>query len=212
MNAIDFLASSLKRKDDKPNQDLATNIINSKKDEWVKELVDNLHHKDKNIQSDCIKVLYEIGYRGAPDLIAPYSKEFIEILKSRNNRMVWGAMFAINTIVMQKPEEIYNKLSDIMKAIDNGSVITIDNGISILSQLAAIKKYKATTFPLLFEQLKKCPAKQLPMYAEKAEIAINLDNREQFVDLIETRMSEMTRDTQKKRLLRVLEKSAERSS
>ncbi len=206
MTAIDLIATSLNRRDDNPNQDLAIEIIKSKRNDWVKELVDNLKHKDKNIQSDCIKVLYEIGERGSADMIAPYCKNFGDILKSKNNRLVWGSMIALDTITLINPKEVYDLLPIIISTIDNGSVISIDHGVGIIAQLTSIEAYAETTFPLLIEQLKKCPAKQLPMYAEKSMIAINLANQNQFVDLIESRISEMDRDSQKQRLNKVISK------
>ena len=74
MSAIDYLSTSLNQKDDIPNQELAVEIIRTKRNDWVQELVGLLKHKDKRIQSDSIKVLYEIGERGATDLITPYCK------------------------------------------------------------------------------------------------------------------------------------------
>jgi len=204
MSVTDLLASSLNRSDDKPNQELADGIIKSGRTDWVQELVANLSNKDKNIQSDCIKVLYEIGERGAASMIAPYFETFGNLLESKNNRLVWGAMYALDSIASVSPAEIFSILPAISKAIDKGSVITIDGGVSILAKLAAIKEYSDTTFPLLAEQLKRCPAKQLPMYAEKSAKAINSGNKNQFISMIKERYSEMERDTQKKRLDKVL--------
>ncbi|MBN2214835.1 MAG: hypothetical protein JW723_11370 [Bacteroidales bacterium] len=206
MKAIDLLATSLNRRDDKPNQDLAVEIIKSKRHDWLKELVDNLHHKDKNIQSDCIKVLYEIGECGSADMIAPYYNDFGQILKSKNNRLVWGAMTALDMIASINPEGIYDLLPLIMSAVDNGSVITVDHGVGILSKLAGLKEYSDSAFPLLMEQLRKCPPKQLPMYAEKAMLAINTENKKQLLDLIESRLSEMDKESQKARLRRIIKR------
>ncbi len=61
MSDLPKLASSLGRRDEKPNQEL--------------ELVENLNYKDKNIQRDCIKVIYEIG-ESKPALLSDYAKEF----------------------------------------------------------------------------------------------------------------------------------------
>jgi len=204
MKAIDLLATSLNRSDDKPNQELAEGIIKSNRTDWVQELVENLSNNDKNIQSDCIKVLYEIGERGAASMIAPFYKTFGELLESKNNRLVWGAMYALDSIASVNPSGINSILPEICKAIDKGSVITIDGGVSILAKLAAKEEFAETAFPLLIEQLKRCPAKQLPMYAEKSVQAINAANKNQFVDLIRERYSEMERDSQKKRLDKVL--------
>jgi hypothetical protein len=206
MTAIDLIATSLNRRDDNPNQDLAIEIIKSKRTDWVKELVDNLKHKDKNIQSDCIKVLYEIGERGSADMIAPYCKDFGDILKSKNNRLVWGSMIALDTITLINPKGVYDLLPMIISTIDNGSVISIDHGVGILAQLSSISDYTETTFPLLIEQLKRCPSKQLPMYSEKSVFAINTVNQNQFVDLIQSRISEMDKDSQKQRLNKVIAK------
>jgi hypothetical protein len=204
MKAIDLLATSLNSGDDKPNQELADGIIKSNRTDWVQELVENLGNRDKNIQSDCIKVLYEIGERGAAQMIAPYFKTFGDLLESKNNRLVWGAMYALDSIASVNPSDINSIIPVICKAIDKGSVITIDGGVSILAKLAAVNEFTETAFPLLLEQLKRCPAKQLPMYAEKSVKAINAANKSQFINLIRERYSEMERDSLKKRLDKVL--------
>jgi hypothetical protein len=206
MKAIDLLATSLHRRDDVPNQELANVIIAGNRHEWVKELVENLNHKDKNIQSDCIKVLYEIGERNAPELIAPYWGAFLKILEGKNNRLIWGAMTALDMIALFKPGELYNHLDSICLAIENGSVITIDHGVSILAKLASIKSYESRALPLLIEQLARCPAKQFPMYIEKSVIAINPENKTEFNSIIDARYSDLEKDSQKKRVDRILKK------
>ncbi len=55
----------------------------------LQELIDNLGHKNKGIQNDRIKTLYEIGSAN-PDLVAKYYKEFGKLLESKNHRLVWG--------------------------------------------------------------------------------------------------------------------------
>lgn len=204
MKAIGLLASSLNRKDEQPNQELAIEIIRSKRADWVKELVDHLHDKNKNIQSDCIKVLYEIGERGSGDLIAPYCEDFGKLLDSKNNRLVWGAMTALDTITAFNPAGVYALLSIITRTLDKGSVITIDHGVGLLAKLSGIPEYAAVAFPLLMEQLKKCPPKQLPMYAEKSIVAIHARNKESFTELIQSRMPEMEKESQRTRLRKCL--------
>src|SRR5437588_6134123 len=87
MSVLSKLASSQKRNDEAPNQELAAQIIKDNDQMAVKELVENLTNKDKTIQSDCIKVLYELGERGKPELIVPYTDTFVELLSSNNNRL-----------------------------------------------------------------------------------------------------------------------------
>jgi hypothetical protein len=81
MTIISKLASSLGRRDEVPNQELAHDIIRTKNTKAIKELVDNLASKDKRIQGDCIKVLYEVGAE-RPDLIADYEKDFLNLIES----------------------------------------------------------------------------------------------------------------------------------
>ena len=204
LKATDLLASSIGRRDDNPNQELAKEIIRLKQYDWVKELVGNLNHKDKNIQSDSIKVLYEIGERGAANMISPYCFEFGEVLTSKNNRMVWGAMTALDMIASVYPKGVRDLLPTIARAIDKGSVITIDHGVGILAKLASIEQYADSAFPLLIEQLKRCPIKQLPTYIEKSEMAINEHNHNLFINLIHSRLPEVDNDSQKTKLNKAL--------
>jgi len=206
MSVLKLLASSLDRRDDNPNQELAIKIIKSKQTEWVKELVNNLDNDNKNIQSDCIKVLYEIGERGAAELIAPYYKEFGKLLNSRNNRLVWGAMTALDTIAAVNPQNVSQLLSEIIEALDEGSVITVDHGVSILARLSSLSEYTKVAFPLLLKQLNRCPGKQLPMYAEKSVIAITSSNKKQFLNLLKERYSELKNTSQVKRIDKVIKK------
>src|SRR3954471_17872352 len=109
MSIINQLSTSLHRRDESPNQELAKKVVKSNDSKAVKELVENLRHKDKNIQGDCIKVLYEIGVE-RPDMIANHLNEFAALLESKNNRLVWGAMTALDYITQQAPEAIYRLL------------------------------------------------------------------------------------------------------
>ena len=206
MIAIDLLATSLNRRDDIPNQELAKEIIASNRKNWVKELVKNLSHKDKNIQSDCIKVLYEIGERGASKLIAPYWKEFLQLLESKNNRLVWGAMTALHTIALEKPGELFQNIAKIETAIQKGSVITIDGGVLILAKLCSVNEYQKQLVPKLIDQLSKCPVKQFPMYIEKSEIAMNASTKEDFKGIIEIRYKDLEKESQKKRVGKIIKK------
>jgi len=89
MGVIEKLATSLNRRDEVPNQELAKKIVADNDKKAVAELVRNLTNKDSGIQSDCIKVLYEIG-ESRPEMISSYAKEFISLLDNKNNRLAWG--------------------------------------------------------------------------------------------------------------------------
>jgi len=59
---INRLSSSIGKRDEVPNQELAQKICENRDTSVIEELISNLSGTNKAIQSDCIKVLYEIGY------------------------------------------------------------------------------------------------------------------------------------------------------
>ncbi len=205
MSIINELATSLNRRDEVPNQELAKKILKSKDKKAVKELIDNLKNKDKNIQADCIKVLYEIGVE-QPALIKDYISDFTALLHSKNNRLAWGGMMALNYITSEEPEAIYKLLPKLIDAANSGSVITRDNLVSILIKLEGQKKYEGRTFPLLIEQLTTCPTNQLSLYAENAMQIVNSENQSSFVAVLQQRLPEVESEPKKNRIIKVIKK------
>jgi hypothetical protein len=203
MSVLQLLSSSIGRKDKEQNKKLAAEIANQENIEAIKELVANLNSNDKNIQSDCIDTLYETGYR-KPELISDYHNDFLKLLESKNNRLVWGGMIALATITDLKHKEVFESIDKIMAITDNGSVITIDNGVKILIKLTKHFEYFETTNHLLMEQLLKCPIKQFPMYSERTLECITDSNKMEFVQLLENRFPECEKESQKKRLEKIL--------
>jgi hypothetical protein len=203
MSVLDKLATSLNISGTGPNKQLAKEIAITKDKKAVKELADNLYNKDKRIQSDCIKVLYELGEID-PKLIADHVKQFITLLDSKNNRMQWGAMTALDIITLEHPELIYSSLGKIIAIDDEGSVITTDHCVNILLKLSAIKAYKEDAFTLFIEQIQKCPTNQLPMYAENAIPVIDNDNRAVFLKVLRDRVSDVEKDSKRKRVEKVI--------
>ncbi len=205
MGVIDKLATSLNRRDETPNQELAQSIADHADKIAVKELVDNLINRDKNMQSDCIKVLYEIGDR-KPTLISNHVKEFLALLESKNNRLVWRAITALDTITLEDPETIYSGLPAIVRATNSGSVSARDHAVSILTKMITIRKYEKPAFRLLIEQLKTCPTNQLPMYAENAMRIVNNDNRKMFVNTLSSRVKSIEKLSKRRRVEHVIKK------
>jgi hypothetical protein len=205
MSIISKLASSLNRKDEVPNQELAQQIIKSDNKKAIKELVENLSNKDTKIQSDCIKVLYEIGEHKAT-LIAGYDKEFLSLLENKNNRLVWGAMTALGCITSINPKGIYKNLTKILTAADKGSVITKDHGVNILIKLAADKNFTNDSLILLLDQLKTCATNQLPMYAENATTVITDKYKKDFIKVLTSRLGDIGKESKQKRVLKVIKK------
>jgi hypothetical protein len=205
MSVLSRLAVSLNRRDEVPNQELARLLAEKKDLKGIKEIVDNLHNKNKNIQSDCIKVLDELGEID-PSLVAPYAPELLALLDHKNNRMQWGAMAALDAITNENPALIFKNLTKILTAAEKGSVITKDRCMSILIKLCATKKYSEPAFSLLFEQLFKSLPNQLPMYAENISPVVNGQVRGQFIKILSLRLPDIEKESGKKRLEKIIRK------
>ena len=204
MTVLDKLASSLNRNDEMPNQELAEQIVQENDKKSVKELINNLYNPDKNIQSDCIKVLYEIGER-KPSLIAEYADNFIALLNENNNRLIWGAMTALDALTIENPKTVYIGLAKIIEAANKGSVITKDHAVNILIKLCSVKQYSDEAFALLIEQLKSCPTNQLPMYSENAAKIINNKSKaEVFIKTLSSRLDQVEKESKRKRIEKVI--------
>lgn len=206
MSIVEKLSALNNKNNNLMEKELAAELFNTKNTTAIQELVINLDNKNKKIQSNCIKTLYEIGEMGGGNLIAEYCGNFGGLLINKNNRLVWGAVTALNTIVKFNPEGVYNLLDLIVKAVNKGSVITIDNGVGIYTQLAVYPKYQKESLVHLFNILDKCPIKQFPMYIEKSEKCINKNNVNKFINIIEQKFELLERDTQKKRVSKILKK------
>lgn len=205
MIVIAKLSSSTGKRNKTANKAFAKEIAEKNDVQSIKELVGLVDHKDRNIQSDAIEVLYETGYL-KPELIAVYYKIFVELLSSKNNRLVWGAMIALGAISRISPEVIFSMLPEIRTAVDKGSVITKDAGVLVYANLATDKDRKDEVLALLFSELKKCPDKQLAQYAEKSIIAIDKDSQKVFLGIINSRMKNLEKASQIKRLKNVIKK------
>jgi len=203
MSAIEKLASLQNRRDDITNQELAKSIAETEDSEAIKEIVENLDNKDKNIQSDCIKVLYEIGYI-KPRLIQQYVDGFLKLLSSKNNRLVWGGMISLSTIATLKADRIFEQIDQILDAIKKGSVITIDYGIRTLSRVASVKGgYNRKIFPYLIEHLRSCRPKEIPQHAESISVAVTDDNKSEFLKVLRERKG-ILKPSQVKRVNKII--------
>jgi hypothetical protein len=205
MSILPLLASSLGRRDEVPNQELAKQIVTGNDTGAMQELAENLNAKSKAIQSDCIKVIDEIAKLN-PKMAAPFSNELVAQLDSKNNRMQWGAMTALNAITNDNPKVIYMALAKIFNVADAGSVITNDHCVGILVKLCAVPDYSDDAFSLLNERLLKSPTNQLPMYAEYALPIITDKNRALFIRTLSSRLSEIEKDTKRIRVEKIIKK------
>jgi len=192
VSILNRLAHSLGRRDEVPNQELARDLAAKKDKKGILEITKNLWNKDKNIQADCIKVLYEVGVI-EPKLIADYTDDFVKCLRSKNNRLAWGGMTALAEVAKANPDAVFKHLDAIKKAKEGGSVITVDNAISTLAYTAAgNKKYNEVIFPYLIKHLSGCRPKEVPQHSEKTLPAVNPSNKTDFIKVLEKRMEDLS--------------------
>ena len=192
MSALNRIAHFQGRRDEVPNQELARELASGKDRAGIREIAENLWNKDKNIQADCIKVLYEIGSICSV-LMNNACENYLKLLKNRNNRLVWGGMIALGTVAGLKAGIIFAHLAEIQKAMDEGSVITVDNGVQALARAASKDgKYNRVIFPYLLDDLKICRPKDIAQHSEKSLPAVNASNKKRFIAVLERRVEDLS--------------------
>ena len=205
MDVLSKLASALDRNDERPTVELAEALVAKPDKKAIAVLADTLSTGTVAVQNDAIKVLYEIGELAA-ELVAPHAEAFFALLKSKNNRNVWGAMSAIDTIAGVKAKDVAARLKDILAAADKGSVIAKDKAMSTLAKLAQAGEAKA--MPALLERLVDAAPNQFPMYAELAATAVTPAHQAKLVGILETRLKAIDAAAKKARVEKVLRKLA----
>jgi hypothetical protein len=211
MSVLKRIANFQNRRDDVPNRELAKELAETKDRNGIREIAENLWNENQNVQSDCVKVLYEIGYLN-PELIADYVVDFLKLIKSKDNRLVWGGMLALSTTAGIKSKELYLHIEEIKCVLEQGSVITRDNGVKILATIASSKaEYRERIFPYLLEHLETCRLKDVPQHAESIVVAVNARNKNEFIQVLEKRMVDMN-GPQATRLKKVIKGAEKRSA
>jgi hypothetical protein len=190
-------------RDETPNQELARQLAQTRNTAGIQEIAAHLWDKNKNIQSDCLKVLYEIGYL-EPHLIADYVEDFLMLLHSKNNRLVWGAMIALASVADLRADAVWAQINDVQRAVDTGSVITVVWGMRALAKVAATSPARRDRiFPFLKHIIETCIPRDVPTHAESMLCAVDKSLRAEFQSVLEARRAEMT-SSQQARLKKVL--------
>jgi hypothetical protein len=209
MNVLDQIAFFQNRRDEVPNQELARKLADANDRAGIQEVAENLWNKNAGIQSDCLKVLYEIGYL-KPELVAGYAEDFVKLLRSRNNRLVWGGMIALSTIAEIAADTLYPHIDPIRKAMEGGSVITVDNAVLTLAKIAATApERRGEIFPILLQHLRTCRPKDVPQHSEKTLPAVDAENKKAFVEVLQQRMEDMS-PSQAARIKKVIQEANRR--
>ena len=191
-SVLDRIAFYQNRRDQVPNQELARQLAGADNRQGIREIADNLSNRNPRVRSDCLKVLYEVGYI-EPVLIAEHVEGFLALLHDRNNRLVWGAMIALSTIADLKSAAIGRHAEEIMTIMDSGSVITVDNGVTTLAGVASKEpRLRKKLVAYLFEHLRTCRPKDVPQHAEKTLLAVDRQARAEFITVLNGRLPELS--------------------
>lgn len=200
IDPIEFLLANRDRRDESANIELAERIAAASDSDAMTALASAVARKE--IASDVIKVLYEVAER-KPELAAPHAALLLGLLRHKSNRIVWGAMTAVDAITEYCPEVVGSRLDELRAIANAGSVITRDHFVSILFKLSGRDQGIG---PMLLEQFEKCPPNQLPMYAERGAGAIRKLGAAPFVVILKGRIDEMKTESKRKRIEKVIRK------
>ena len=180
------------RRDEVPNQELARSLAKARDRSGIREIAGGLWHKNKGIRSDCLKVLYEIGYLN-PGLIADYVEDFLKLLNDKENRMVWGGMIALATIADRRPKEIWQQIEDVVRVTKRGTVITLVWGVRTMARVAAANpRYRKALFPVLLGYVRTSIPRDVPTHAESMLCAVTKSNSKEFLGVLEKRRKELS--------------------
>lgn len=196
MAYIERIAYHLKQRDEVPNQELARELAAKEDKDGIKEIAGYLNDKNKSIASDCLKVLYEIGYL-KPALISPYTNDYIQMLQSKNNRMVWGAMIALSSVAKVDPAPVFVIKDTILNLIETGTVITNVWGVYTLIHLAANGYYEALRDDLFMLQ-NTCRNVDFAKRAESMIEVISEADLNEYITMLEERLPSLSSGGQKR--------------
>lgn len=184
-------------RNEEPNKLLAQIIVNTENKDAIKEISSFLKDTNKSIASDCIAVLYHVGYE-KPELISELYSEFLSFLNSKNNRMVWGAMIAISTIAKVQPKKVYKDKDLILSYIEKGTVITQVWGVYTLVNLCNVEEYRNTLLHSLLEILDQTRDIDFAKRSEAIKPIISTEYEGKFNAILEKHISSLSKSAQNK--------------
>jgi len=199
----DLFAQALGRKDQQPNIDLAKKLAKSGTNDDIIELFEYCKSGKKVQKSDAIKVIYELAQL-RPSLVAPYIQNLIDLLATKNNRMIWGILQAINALADENPEVIIKNLNLILQASDRSSVIAKDNLMAILAKLNQKPRFKKLLTPVILQRLEHSAPNQFPTYAQLIAPTIEKESKEVLMQIILERRKSISSIAKLKRLDKTL--------
>ena len=207
-NVINRLSSAMDRRDQGPNEAIAQEVVASGNPDLLQEVVQViLSNNPVRLKNDAVMVLMAIS-RIKPGILLEQTRLLISLLDSKSNRQVWGSMIALANMAPMVREDIKPYLAKILRAMDEGTVVTRDHGFTILTEL-----YKddpsGDLLALINEQLLNAPPNQVGQYTEKFMEVVRKEDLSSFIATLEVRAQELTNEHHLKRLGKNLRKLRE---
>lgn len=199
------LAHARDRRDEEPNVQLAAELAGSKDVDGIARVAEIAITGSRPAQNDAIKVLYEVGARNA-DLLRPHVRCFLQLMQSRNNRMVWGALTALAQLARVDADPIAANLDAILEAADAGSVIARDQAVQILIALKARPDLARDATAHLLARLKSAAVNQLPMYAERIHAVLEVQDYPEFRQVLTMRLADVMPQSKRRRIETIIRK------
>lgn len=208
MAYVERIAYHLKRRDEVPNQELAKELAEENNEEGIKEMAGYLFDKNKSVASDCLKVMYEASYI-RPEIIVDYYGDFVTLLQSKNNRMVWGAMIAIASIAKVAPDMVYQQVDLILEKINSGTVITnVQGAYALINMAGASEEIYGNVIDQIFTLVGGSRSVEFPKRCEAFSAILKDEDKERLIELIHKHEERLSTGGKKRvaRLIRRLEK------
>lgn len=201
------LSSSLGRRDDGPNRELACELAAARDKAGVRELVALCAASEKAVRRDAASAFSELAGR-APALARPHLDAAAKLVERGEGPTVWCAMQVFSAVAAEDPAAVAPYLALITAAAAGDSVIARDHAVRVLARLSRESDTEAAAAQALLGILKTCPIMQLATYVETALSAVLPKRRAAFMAVAHARLPELTRPTQVKRVLRALKSAA----
>ncbi len=115
-------------------------------------------------------------------------------------------MTALSTIANINPGKIFENINLIFDVMEKGSVITVDNGVSVLAKVGSTnKEYEKKALPFLLKHLETCRPREVAQHSERSMAIANSGNKVEFQRVLEKRLDDLSQ-SQQARVKRVLKK------
>jgi hypothetical protein len=203
MSIAHRLAGKRTPRTEEPNIRLAEDVCAKGDIDAVAELGELLDAGRKKQRHDALKVLYEIGLR-KPELVVPQLENLIDQLDGRDNRILWGTIYALSTIAQLAPKQLMGFLPVILAASDRATVIAKDKAMLILAELCMQEDSHKAVVPKMLNHVAEAAVNQFPTYAERAEPSLRGPERKRLAKIIRARVDVDEYPAKRKRMDKLL--------